>query len=239
MPLTLTRIAFRRVVHTKRQALIWPFFVSSFRYEIVNFFPTRYRLPHSPQAASTTTWTMWARTCTTTRSSRCLATGPSGTTSRRRPSAGRGSCSPRCEGACWECGAQGLLGDDGVWRGGNLEVGWGGAGGLGAAHQGVRVHGGVGGAEWAGRGCLPRYDGVGMQLRGHSRTVQGKYQGARVRTGSAGAGGRPGLHGCGGDWRGARLEGGWGWAGGACGSGGQRNCAVLVTCPAYASCGVP
>ena len=42
-------------------------------------------------AASTTTWTMWARMCTTTPSSRCWATGPSGTTSRRRPSPMPGS----------------------------------------------------------------------------------------------------------------------------------------------------
>ena len=34
------------------------------------------------RAASTTIWTTWARTCTTTRSSRCWATGPSATTSR-------------------------------------------------------------------------------------------------------------------------------------------------------------
>ena len=55
--------------------------------------------PASPvQAASTTTWTTWARTCTTTPSSRCWATGPSATTSRRRPSAGPGSCSPRWAG---------------------------------------------------------------------------------------------------------------------------------------------
>mmetsp|Transcript_36663 Transcript_36663/g.81585 ORF Transcript_36663/g.81585 Transcript_36663/m.81585 type:complete len:322 (-) Transcript_36663:2060-3025(-) len=42
------------------------------------------------------TWTTWARTCTTTPSLRCWATGPLATTSRRRPSAGLGSCSPRC-----------------------------------------------------------------------------------------------------------------------------------------------
>lgn len=50
---------------------------------------------HDSQVASTMTWMMWARTCTTTPSSRCLATGPLVTTSRRRPSAGLGSCSQR------------------------------------------------------------------------------------------------------------------------------------------------
>ena len=47
----------------------------------------------SGQVASTTTWTMWARTCTTTHSLRCWAIGRSATTSRKRPSHGRGSCS--------------------------------------------------------------------------------------------------------------------------------------------------
>ena len=53
----------------------------------------RTRRSASAPAASTTTSTTSARTPTTTRSSRCSATGASATTSRRKRSPGRGSCS--------------------------------------------------------------------------------------------------------------------------------------------------
>merc|ERR1712166_1211406 len=48
---------------------------------------------------STMTWRTWVRTCTITPFSRCLGTGVSATSSKKRLVGSHGSCSPTCGGS--------------------------------------------------------------------------------------------------------------------------------------------